>query len=248
MNKIEVFPLDLPNSVDSVAVFAARLTQHGHEIKCAQDVIDLYNRDYNSKIKSNIYELPHRTLKTFAKLNLVVYGASRRFLAQITRHQNNVTFMSASLQYSDFSNNSDFVVPYNILNTPDESIYIQKCKQQMDEYKIFAERYGNDSAGYLAPQGLRNILLISATPDEWIHMIKQRICRRNTDETRYVMLKCWEILIDYYPELCSPFNCLPSCAPIGTCEEGKMSCSRKLPYFYPAFIIKLDYPLLYKGE
>ena len=248
MNKIEVFPLSLPLSVDATAIFAARLTQHGHEIKSAQDVIDLYHKDYSTKTKNNIYILPHRTLKTFAKLNLIVYGASRRFLAQITRHQNNVTFMSTSLQYSDFSDNSDFVVPYNILNTPDESIYIQRCKQQMEEYKIFAKLYGNDSAGYLAPQGLRNILLISATPDEWIHMIKQRICRRNTDETRYVMLKCWEILFDYYPELFSLPNCLPPCGFNGVCEEGKMSCNNKILSCIPTVLIKYDYPLLYKEE
>ena len=45
---------------------------------------------------------------------MVVVGAARRFLAQITRHQNEVKYMSASLQYSDYSGVEDFVIPYDL--------------------------------------------------------------------------------------------------------------------------------------
>ena len=37
-------------------------------------------------------------------------GASRRFLAQITRHQNEVKFMSASLQYSNYAGHRQSLV------------------------------------------------------------------------------------------------------------------------------------------
>ena len=40
---------------------------------------------------------------------------------------------------------------------------------------------------HTTPQGLRNVLLISATPYQWKHIISQRVCRRNTDETRIVL-------------------------------------------------------------
>ncbi len=51
---------------------------------------------------------------------------------------------------------------------------------------------------------LTNILIICATPYEWKHMISQRICRRNTDEKRIVMLDIWQKLYEFDPVLFSP--------------------------------------------
>ena len=100
----------------------------------------------------------------------------------------------------------------------------------------------NDSAGYCAPQGMRNILLISATPYQWKHMIRQRVCRRNTKETRYVMLKIWEQLISQNGELFS--DCGPFCMN-GGCEEGKMTCGKCVsPNMSPTDIIRVDFPKL----
>ena len=60
---------------------------------------------------------------------MAVVGASRRFLAQITRHQNEVKFMSASLQYSNYAGQADFAVPYEILNAPAaiRELYLKSC-------------------------------------------------------------------------------------------------------------------------
>ncbi len=49
-------------------------------------------------------------------------------------------------------------------------------------------------AGHATPQGLRNVLVISATRYQWKHIIGQRVYRRNTDETRIVLLKIWQEL------------------------------------------------------
>ena len=99
-----------------------------------------------------------------------------------------------------------------------------------------------DSAGYCAPQGMRNILLISATPYQWKHMIRQRTCRRNTKETRYVMLKIWEQLLEQTRELFS--DCGPFCMN-GGCEKGKMTCGKSIPpQMLPTDIIRVDFPKL----
>ena len=75
----------------------------------------------------------------------------------------------------------------------------------MDCYeKLCAEGIGHDAAGYATPQGLRNVLIISATPYQWKHIIGQRVCRRNTDETRIVLLKIWQELYTLSPALFAP--------------------------------------------
>ena len=58
--------------------------------------------------------------KKFMVITVAVVGASRRFLAQITRHQNEVKYMSASLQYSNYSGHAAFAIPYGIMKANKE--------------------------------------------------------------------------------------------------------------------------------
>lgn len=247
MRRIEVKILN-PESIDQaekLMVCAARLTQRGHQISCLNDFMELYEKPYQRSTVANLVKLPHPTIQKFGIINVVVVGASRRFLAQITRHQNEVKYMSASLQYSDYSGVEDFVVPYDLIDTGQEAAYLEQCKKSMKNYEeLIKSGVDNDSAGYCAPQGMRNILLISATPYQWKHMIHQRTCRRNTKETRYVMLKIWEQLLVQNAELFS--DCGPFCM-TGGCEEGKMTCGRSIPQtMSPADIMRVDFPKLEK--
>ena len=98
-------------------VFAARLTQRGHEIHSMDDLLLLYEKAFTDNTLANISALPHPTVQKFTVITIAVVGASRRFLAQITRHQNEVKFMSASLQYSNYNGAADFAVPYRTLKT-----------------------------------------------------------------------------------------------------------------------------------
>lgn len=249
MRKIEVEVIN-PYSVieaERLMVTAARLTQRGHKIKNMKDFFTLLDQPYSEATVRNMTALPHPTIQKFGQITVAVVGASRRFLAQITRHQNEVKFMSASLQYSDYSGEADFVVPYDMLDTIQSAAYLTKCAEAMQEYKKLIDYgIGNDSAGYIAPQGLRNILIISATPYQWKHMIGQRTCRRNTSETRYVMLKIWEQLYKLSPSLFSPDTTGPFCTR-GGCKEGKMACGRPIgTSMTPYDILVTDFSKLYE--
>lgn len=230
---------------EKMMVFGARLTQRGHNIHNMDDLVALYNKDYQKSTARAIANLPHPTIQKLGKLNIAVVGASRRFLAQITRHQNEIKFVSASLQYSDYSGNSEFCVPYEITEQGEYAVnyYLRTCNDQMEEYEhAVATGTPHDAAGYMAPQGLRNILIMSATPYQFKHMIAQRTCRRNTLETRYVMLKIWDELYKLSPEMFGKSG--PFCMN-GPCKEGRMTCKRPInKNWTPADIIKEDFPLL----
>lgn len=251
MRHIEVKVLNpgVIEDTEQMTVCAARLTQRGQKIKDLEDFLTLFESDYKDSTLSAMTRLPHPTLQKFTTINVVVVGASRRFLAQITRHQNEVKFMSASLQYSDYSGEAGFVTPYNLLDTKLEQTYQTQCACAMHNYaKLIEQGLDNDSAGYIAPQGLRNVLIISATPFQWKHMISQRICRRNTDETRFVMLKIWEALYDLSPTLFSIETTGPMCCR-GGCEEGKMSCGKSCLFMSsPAELLHVDFRKLYPEE
>lgn len=247
MNNIEIAILNLEaiREAEKMMTFTARLTQRGHAIQTAKDLCELYNRPHTDQLVESLTNLPHPTIQKFGVINVAVVGASRRFLAQITRHQNEVKFMSASLQYSDYSDSNSFCVPYEIIEQGPTFVeaYKTQCAEAMKQYASFAKISGNDAAGYLAPQGLRNILIISATPYQWIHMIRQRSCRRNTKETQYVMTLIWKVLRDVCPAWFS--NCGPFCSR-GKCEEGKMCCGRVMRKdITPDEILKEDFPLIW---
>lgn len=109
-------------------VFAARLTQQGHSIQNMDDLMALYQKSFTDKTVDRIASLPHPTVQKFTVITVAIVGASRRFLAQITRHQNEVKFMSASLQYSNYSEKAAFVIPYEILFFPNRDTLISICK------------------------------------------------------------------------------------------------------------------------
>ena len=112
-------------------VFAARLTQHGHTIQNMADLMELYHQSYSQKTVENIAGLPHPTVQKFMVITVAVVGASRRFLAQITRHQNEVKYMSASLQYSNYSGHAAFAIPYGIMQIKKSRIFTRKAVSQI---------------------------------------------------------------------------------------------------------------------
>lgn len=254
MDMIQVKVLN-PGAVadaERMMVFTARLTQRGHRITNMADLEALLEQEYTPDVARVMSSLPHPTLQKFGVIHVAIVGASRRFLAQITRHQNEVKFMSASLQYSNYSSGSGFVVPYEILAENDyvlTEIYTQQCEDAMHTYGELSRcGLSGDTCGYLAPQALRGALIISATPYQWQHMISQRVCKRNTDETQYVMLKIWEMLYPLSYSLFKGMNCGPFCM-VEQCKEGALSCKssyRKL--LTPTEILQMSFPALYKNR
>lgn len=257
MNHIEVKILN-PGQLgqaEEMMVAMARLTQRSHKISNMENFVELLNKPYTVDTVDAMAKLPHPTIQKFALINIAIVGASRRFLAQITRHQNEVKFMSGSLQYSDYSDDAQFCVPYEILKasamrtTVDDmdavDYYLKGCHKDLEEYRKLAEAVGNDAAGYKMPQGMRNVLLMSVLPFELMHIINQRTCNRNTLETQYVLLKIWEQLYwhPYYGVMWQ--SCGPDCQGRG-CQEGKFSCGNSLRGMAPSDILEREFPLIYR--
>lgn len=253
-------PQDIQPAQDMM-VAMARLTQSGQNIKSLQDLKDLINKPYKEETAAAMASLPHDTIRRFGKIHVAVVGASRRFLAQITRHQVGVTFMSASLHYGDYSDKAEFMVPYDILAADanhkgyaekvedyHKNNYLITCNNAATMYNRAVEQGINiDNAGYMMPQGMRNVLVISAEPDEWCKIISTRTCRRNAQEIRYICLRILEEFQKF--EGIHLFDkALPLCKLHGRCPEGKMRapyCKKEsIPLSTAKLVLDLEYPLL----
>lgn len=250
MKKIEIKILnpEVIENAETMMVAMARLTQKGHKIRDMHDFELLLQQPYSEGLVKSMSALPHPTIQKFGVINIAIVGASRRFLAQITRHQNEIKFMSGSLQYSDYTDKAKFVVPYEITKYDDEQndtkltdAYIEKCAADLAEYEMMAKLVGKDAAGYKMPQGMRNVLLMSATPYQIKHMISQRACNRNTLETQYVMALIWEQL---WPLSDLFHDCGPFCT-AGPCPEGKMCCGQPFRFdTTPTQLLDMRFPLI----
>jgi len=270
MNKIQVKVFETHGDPGQWATFLARLTQRGHKVKDMADLEELFQQSFTPAFVEAISKLPHGTIKRFTPITVAIVGASRRFLAQARTSQVGTNFVSASLQYSDYSGEADFVVPYALIEAdhadrqedPDlpeglqnlnSSRYLKSCQKSMATYKIIAESTDNDTAGYVAPQGLRNILIIQANHQSWDYFIRLRGCNRNTVETQYVTMRIWEELLKtpYGEEF---FGKSGSDCMYGACREGKLACGNPMRKYVkqakqtgvavPRVIINDKWPLL----
>ena len=240
MNKIQVKVLNEHGiAPGKMMVFLAKLTQRGHKIKNMDDLVSLYNKTCpTDHTIERIADLPHGTIKRFTPITIAVVGASRRFLSQIRTHSIGLDFVSASLQYSDYTGKGSFVVPYEILGTDHEWFYNRECTNAMDSYKKLIDLgVTNDTAGYVAPQGLRNILVMQGNHESWANVIRARACNRNTVESQYVIIKIWEALLQTFDGPKMFANVGPDCM-YGKCREGVMTCGSPFDELSPYEIIK----------
>lgn len=252
MDKIQVGVIAEHGNATETMCFLARLTQRGHGIKSLEDINELMSKPASSNLARAMMRMElHGTIKRFTPITVAIVGASRRFLAQARTNQVGFNYVSASLQYSDYSSDADFVVPYalmeadsgnasipstlGILGAVDSHSHLVKhyldcCKDAMDCYKIIARDTDNDTAGYAAPQGLRNILIMQGNHEAWLHFLKTRTCNRNTVETQYVALRIWEELLktDGGEDMFAYAG--PDCM-YGRCREGKMCCGEPMKRF-----------------
>lgn len=196
---------------------------------------------------AEMLELPHSKISRFTDFTFIITGTSRRFLAQLMTHHIGISVMSGSLQYSDHSKrhlDDMFVVPYNLIKADyNENIYLQKQFECFEEYeRLIKEGIDNDTAGYTMPQSLRNVLLVKVNLEELKFIANQRLCKRNTDETRYVIARMIQEVVDNTgidDELFAP-----SCVK-GPCPEKRYCCGKP---FYGTWSIKnyleMEFPLL----
>lgn len=272
MRNIEVAILNEAHDCPAgMMMFLAKLTQRGHNIHCMDDLMKLYNDSIgHHKTAIKIAHLPHGTIKRFTPITVAIVGASRRFLAQARTHQVGFNYVSASLQYSDYSGQADFVVPYALMKADKEyfekyggaskmysGMYLEQCSKAMSIYSALAEATDNDTAGYAAPQGLRNILIMQANHEAWMHFIRLRGCNRNTVETQYVTMRIWEELLKTEDGEEMFHYAGPDCM-YGMCREGKMCCGKPLngmdvladanDVTIPRMIIAKKWPLLKEDD
>lgn len=229
MKNIEVVIIREPQDSVDMINFLAGLTQKGDKVSNADDLRSLYKKNCGNKaMATRINELPHGTIKRYTPITLAVVGASRRYLLQARTHQH-IDYVSASLQYSTY-NDASFVRPFKILRSKDATTKIKYDTlnaQAAAGYFELIHTHGvdNDTAGYIMPHSLRNVLIMQGNIQAWQYFLQLRSCRRNTEETRYVTALIWKRLLKTKDGECFFKNFGPPCME-GYCPEKHFGCKQ----------------------
>lgn len=225
MNNITV-TLVIEPSVSPKAIVGglASLTQFRKEFSLAGE-------ERGERIINAITTMGHTSLLEPLRFAVVIHGASRVFLAQITRHRQ-CTFVSQSQQYQDqtgfpfvtipeLHSNPEMLEKYRAFMVLADSLYCELAEAGIPK----------DQARYVIPGAACNDLYIDANAREWIEVIfPQRLCRRNTLETRYIMADTLNLFFQKgYDYLFKHTG--PACITIGKCDQGKMACGRPFKSF-----------------
>jgi len=173
----------------------------------------------------------HTGLLEPLRFAVIIHGASRIFLTQITRHRQ-ASYVSQSQQYQDQTcfpyvilpeleqGNDELAIAYHEFMTASERLY----------RLMKASGIPRDQARYVVPGAARNDLFIDANAREWIEVIfPQRLCKRNTYETQLVTRKVLELFCVNYEYLFKHAG--PPCLNSGECDQGKMSCKKPFRTF-----------------
>lgn len=249
MDKIQV---KLINKVpEDVIQIACNMTRGANRY----DDIDTYleNRDkWDIKKINSVLHLPHSKLARFIPLQFLVFNASRRFLSQMITHHIGCDIMSGSLQYSDHSKRhlkDMFVVPYNMLAKAEATgdrdainAYLEECNRSFEMYESLRQHgVDNDNCGYVMPMGMRNVLLIQVNLEELMCIAKSRLCRRNSEEIRYVvgiMIEQLKEVYDFDDDLFMPSCCT------GVCKEGLYTCGCPIHFNTVTELLDFDFKVL----
>ena len=152
----------------------------------ASEITDRKNDNFNLLI--NTIEMNHQSILEHVNVTYAIEGASRSFLAQITRHRL-FSFLSASQHYMDYSDMADFVVPVEIQEQGPTYVkeYLEACKKSILEYKSLIDKGIDHSvARQVLPNGMKNQLIITGNLRQWKNFLNLRLCGRNTSEIEYV--------------------------------------------------------------
>ena len=228
-------------------VFAARLTQQGHKIASMDDLMELYEKSFSVQTVAAMGALPHPTIQKFAVITVAIVCASRRFLAQITRHR----IASFSVQSQRYVRLDDFryVTPPEIEAIPEaKAAFLASMEEDAQRYldlahkleeghtaRLMAEgmpekqarakasKQANEDARFVLPNACETKMVVTMNARSLMNFFQLRCCNRAQWEIRELAEKMFTLVYPVAPHIFAKAG--PACL-CGPCPEGKMCCGK----------------------
>ncbi len=188
-------------------------------ITMKKDFEYLNDKNLQRKIKFML-DANHTSVFEHISYTFLIKGATRSFLAQITRHRM-ASYTSGSQHYQNYSE-------YGFKMSKD-SYKNAELRPLLDHIlygynKLIEQGIPHHEARQVLPNGMENNLMMTINARSLINFLNLRLCSRNTEEIKIVADKIYRIVLVHFPELFQHVG--PDCF-TGKCRQGKMSCGVK---------------------
>ena len=171
-----------------------------------------------------LFKAEHSSVVEHAVISFRVLGASRSWLAQITRHRMG-SFTSSSQHYQDYTD-YPFVVNANQLNSSKDLPYLQKAFGDSMRKYVFLQQQGvpKEEARQVLPNAMAVNLIWTVNARSLYNFMRLRMCLRNVAEIRIFSDKVLSLVQEWWPEYAEVLG--PPCFVDGECNQGFMSCGK----------------------
>jgi thymidylate synthase (FAD) len=169
----------------------------------------------SSKLLDFLFKAEHSSVVEHAVISFMVQGASRSWLAQITRHRM-ASMTSSSQHYQDYSS-----YPLVVHKDTVDSIY-----HSMDAYNyLLATGVPKEEARQILPNAMAVNFKWTINARSLYNFMRLRMCLRNVAEIRIFCDKVLLLVEQWWPEYAEILG--PPCFTDGKCNQGMMTCGKK---------------------
>jgi len=165
-----------------------------------------------------LFRAEHSSVVEHAVISFRILGASRSWLAQITRHRMS-SFTSSSQHYQDYTD-YDSVVHPDLTGNLDFSVVFEYLNQ-MYQRKV-QEGIPKEEARQILPNAKAVNLIWTVNARSLYNFMRLRMCLRNVTEIRIFCDKVLLLVQEWWPEYAEVLG--PPCYIDGKCNQGFMSC------------------------
>jgi len=175
----------------------------------------------SSKLLKFLFDAEHSSVVEHAVISFMIQGASRSWLAQITRHRI-ASITSSSQHYQDYRDYDCVVHPSNVNNTDMEDAFDHSiCTYNL----LIGQGLPKEEARQVLPNAMAVNLKWTINARSLHNFMRLRMCLRNVTEIRVFCDKVFPLVRQWWPEYADILG--PPCYTDGKCNQGSMSCGKE---------------------
>jgi len=169
----------------------------------------------SSKLLDFLFKAEHSSVIEHAVISFMIQGASRSWLAQITRHRM-ASMTSSSQHYQDYSG-----YPLVVHRDTVDLIY-----HSIDPYNyLLAMGVPKEEARQILPNAMAVNFKWTINARSLYNFMRLRMCLRNVAEIRIFCDKVLLLVEQWWPEFAEILG--PPCFTDDKCNQGVMTCGEK---------------------
>ena len=177
-------------------------------------------KEVSTKLLHFLFTAEHDSVLEHAVISFMIQGASRSWLAQITRHRM-ASMTSSSQHYQDYRD-YPFVVHEDVVNKEQAR---KAFIDSLTRYTILQQQgIPKEEARQVLPNAMAVNFKWTINARSLYNFMRQRMCLRSVVEMRVFCDKVLLLVQQWWPEYAAILG--PPCYIDGKCNQGFMACGR----------------------